>query len=193
MSLQIKPSPALSNEAGRMKGQPLACPKRRTAGGFTLAEIIVSLFIIVMVFGAVITAYISAAFRAQWSGYNLAAQSLAMQQLEMARAAKWDVMVNPVDDEVILLGTNNPTMVSWTSTNGGATWSGYSTNTLDLPVVGTNVVWATNYCTVSYITNSTSPLVVLHMVQVQTVWPFLWYNKTLFYTNTLVDYISPDY
>jgi hypothetical protein len=188
MSPQQKASPAVWKRSRRPKGSPLSRLARRAAGGFTLAEIVICLAIIVMVFGSVVLAYISAAFRAQWSGYNLAAQALAMQQLEFARAAKWDVLDTPVIDEV-----TNLNLMNWSSANGGATWTGYSTNTLDLPVQGTNVVWATNYCTISFVTNSTSPLVVLHMVQVQTVWPFLWYNTTYYYTNTLVDYLSPDY
>jgi len=161
-------------------------PSRRLASGFTLVEIVVSLAIIVLVFSSVIAAYISAAFRAQWSGYNFAAQALAMQQIEQARAAKWDVMTTPPVDEV-----TNLSLQGW-ATSDGITWTGYTTNTLDLPISGTNVIWATNFCTISLIAFG-NPTNYLHSVQVQTVWPFLWYNKTYLYTNTLVDYISPDY
>jgi type II secretory pathway pseudopilin PulG len=162
----------------------------RSAAGFTLAEIVISLAIIVLVLGSVILAYIGSSYRAQWSGYNLAAQALAMQQLEYARAAKWDVLNlgSSSVDEVTQLN-----LTAWSSANGGSTWTGYTTNTLDLPISGTNCVWATNYCTVTYATNNTTSSNLVHVVQVQTVWPFLWYNKTYLYTNTLVDYISPDY
>lgn len=159
----------------------------RSRAAFTLAEIVICLAIIVMVMGSVIGAYIGACFRAQWSGYNLAAQALAMQQLEFARAAKWDVLTTPPVDEI-----TNMSLLGWTSSNG-ITWTGYTTNTLDLPVSGTNYIWATNYCMVSLVTNTTATSNVCHVIQVQTVWPFLWYNKVYLYTNTLVDYISPDY
>jgi hypothetical protein len=170
----------------RVRRSAVGHPSRRLTSGFTLAEIVISLAIIVVVFSSVIAAYISAAFRAQWSGYNLAAQALSLQQVELARAAKWDVMTTPQLDEV-----TNLNLTGWSSSDG-ITWKGYSTNTLDLPISGTNVIWATNYCTVSLVAFG-SPTNYLHMVQVQTVWPFLWYNTTYLYTNTLVDYISPDY
>lgn len=166
-------------------------PSRRHALGFTLAEIVISLAIIVVVFSSVIAAYISAAFRAQWSGYNFAAQALAMEQIELARAAKWDVMASPSYDELTMM-TN---LINWTTNGSGnaAVYTGYATNTLDLPVAGTNVVWATNYCTISMIAFGTGQTNYLHVVEVQTVWPFLWYKQTYLYTNTLVDYVSPDY
>src|SRR5208283_302204 len=122
----------------------------RTAG-FTLAEVVICLAIIVLVIGSVISAYIGTCFRAQWSGYNFAAQSLAMQELELARTAKWDLNDTPPVDQI-----TNLNLIGW-STNASGAWSGYTTNTLDLPVVGTNVIWATNYTTVSLVTLSTTP------------------------------------
>jgi type II secretory pathway pseudopilin PulG len=161
---------------------------RRTASGFTLVEVVMCLLIIVLVMGSVVAGYIGSCYRAEWSGYNLAAQALAMQQLEYARSAKWDVLDSTGGVQI----TNMNNLINW-SQNGSGVWTGYSTNTLDLPISGTNVIWATNFCSLTLITLSATPAVYVYMVEVQTVWPFLWYNKDYYYTNTLVDYVSPDY
>jgi hypothetical protein len=69
--------------------------------------------------------------RAQWSAYSLAAQSLAMQGVEQARAAKWDPKAWPAVDE---LGVTNFTEV----------------DVLDVPVTGQSVL-ATNNISVTVI------------------------------------------
>ena len=122
-----------------------------------------------VLFGGIITGYIQASRRAEWSGYSLAAQALATQQLEQARSAKWDVSSIPAVDEL----TNIPPVTS---------------AVLDLPVMGTNIVRATNYTTVSLVAISTVPLITIHLVEVNTVWPF---GGKLF-TNTAADYFAPD-
>ena len=82
-------------------------------------------------FGGVIYGYVLTADRAQWSAYSLAAQSLAMQGVEQARAAKWDPKAWPAVDE---LGLTNYTQV----------------DTLDVPVSGQPVL-ATNYISVTLV------------------------------------------
>src|SRR5215831_12000479 len=52
---------------------------RRGVRAFTLAEVVMCIAIVALMFGGIIAAYIQGAYRAEWAGYNLAAQSLAMQ------------------------------------------------------------------------------------------------------------------
>ncbi len=98
--------------------------------GFTLAEVVVAIAVSTLAFGGVIYGYVLTADRAQWSSYSLAAQSLAMQGVEQARAAQWDPKAWPPVDQ---LGVTNYTQVS----------------TLDVPVSGQQPVQATNYISVT--------------------------------------------
>ena len=144
-----------------------------------------AVLIVALVLGGMTVAYMQATRRAQWSGYQLAAQALSIQSLEQARAAVWDQS----------LGKNeitNLNLSSWTYSAGVMT--GYSWTNLDLPISGTNVVRATNYVTVSmlYLNGTTNPPVQVQMVKVDTVWPFLWGNVNRFYTNTISTYCAPD-
>src|ERR1039457_4634841 len=88
--------------SGRAARQP-----KQTAG-FTLAEVVVAIAVAMLSFGGVIFGYVLTADRAQWSAYSLAAQSLALQGVEQARAAKWDPKAWPAVDE---LGVTNYTEV----------------------------------------------------------------------------------
>ena len=144
-------------------------PKTRTSG-FTLAEVVICVFIIMLVFAAIITAYIQTSYRAEWSGFSLAAQALAIQQLEAAKAAVWDPLQTPVKDEIKQL----PLVTS---------------ALLDLPVSGTNYIYATNYTTRTLIVNG---LYSNYMVRVDTVWPFRWKSQVVYFTNTIADYYAPD-
>src|SRR6188508_1429100 len=89
--------------------------KRRTA--FTLAEVVIALAILAILIQGIVFGYISSARRAEWSAHSLAAQSLACQGVEQARAAKWDPQAWPVVDEL------PPTNFS-------------QTETLDIPISG---------------------------------------------------------
>lgn len=141
--------------------------------GFTLVEVVLAIGIIALVFGGILAAHVLSARRAEWTGYSLAAQALAIQQLEQARSAKWDVLDTPVINEI----TNLPSL----------TWS-----TLDLPIAGTNEIRATNYITVSTVVISSNPPASVQMVQVSTVWPFTKGSKTKLFTNTVANYFAPD-
>ena len=99
--------------------------------GFTLAEVVVAIAIATLSFGGVIYGYVLTADRAHWSAYSLAAQSLAMQGVEQARAAKWDPKAWPAVDE---LGLTNYTV----------------TETLDVPVSGKPVL-ATNQISITLV------------------------------------------
>jgi type II secretory pathway pseudopilin PulG len=144
-------------------------PQRRKPRGFTLAEIVIATALSAMTIGASIYGYIMSAKRAEWSGYSLAAQSLAVQKLEQARACKWDPMATPPFNVDLLVSTNFP----------------METNILDIPITGTNIVWATNFTTITTI--QTNPW--LKMIRVDCVWNF---NGKGPFTNTIATYRGPD-
>lgn len=162
----------------------------------TIMEVVMSIVVAGVAIVGVVNGYIFTARRAEWNAYSLAAQSLAMQQMEQARAAKWDQLATPPVDE--LIGTNFIHQV----------------NILDIPVTGnalagslasqfprplTNCatvinqattngitfVFATNYVTVWNI--STNP--PLKGVRVDCVWSFMGRST---HTNTVVTYRGPD-
>lgn len=105
------------------------------ACGFTLAEVVVALSIAGLSFAVVISGYLMSADQAEWSGYSLAAQSLAMQAAEQARAARWDPLTWPAIDD---LGPTNYVQV----------------DRLDVTASG-QPIYATNYVSISGI--STNP------------------------------------
>ncbi|HPC62252.1 MAG TPA: prepilin-type N-terminal cleavage/methylation domain-containing protein, partial [Verrucomicrobiota bacterium] len=124
--------------------------RRRAVQGMTLTEVVISLAIGGVLFGGLISGYMQSAARAEWSAYYLAGHALALQRLEAARAAKWDTQAAPPVD--LLVSSNFPVLV----------------DVLDVPVAGTNLVYATNTLTVE--TVSTNP--PLKMVRSETVWAF---------------------
>jgi prepilin-type N-terminal cleavage/methylation domain-containing protein len=136
--------------------------------GFTLVETMMSLVIIAMFFSTVLVGYMGTTNQAIWTGYSLAATAQATRQLEEFRAVLWDTQSIPVVDNT----TNIPSRLVLP---------------LDLPVSGTNVLYATNIATVTTLTNLGSGAMA-KMIVITTTWPFQ--GKT--FTNTLVDYRSPD-
>ena len=149
---------------------------RTRISGFTLAETVVCVFIMMVLFAGIITAYIQGSFRAEWSGYSLAAESAGIQRLEQARAAVWDTQQTPIQDEITnMCSVNYPGVM------------------LDMPVSSTNgSVYATNYLTITRIPNAAISGVSNYMVRVDTVWPFRWKNQVVYYTNTVACYYAPD-
>jgi prepilin-type N-terminal cleavage/methylation domain-containing protein len=110
-----------------------ACSKfgKTSARGFTLAEVVISLGILGLVVTGMLYGYVNSARLAEWNAYSLAAQSMAFQGVEAARAAKWDPQAWPRVDE---LGVTNFVQV----------------DILDVPVHKTPT-YATNYVSVSWI------------------------------------------
>jgi len=133
----------------------------------TLVEVLVSLSIGAIIFGGLIRGYMQTAMRAEWSSYQLAAQALANQRLEAARAAKWDTQAAPAID--MLVSSNFPVTVE----------------ALDVPTSGTNVVFATNR--IEIVSISQSP--PLKMIRSEAVWSF--YSRGVF-TNSTATYRAPD-
>ncbi|MBK8000178.1 MAG: hypothetical protein IPK15_16010 [Verrucomicrobia bacterium] len=141
--------------------------KSTDCGGFTLMESIIASSIAAMMFGGIVYGYIQSGRNAEWSAYSFAAQSMAMQRLEQTRACKWDPESTPSVDE--LISSNFPTVVS----------------ILDVPMSGSNYIYATNFTTISTI--STAPQ--LRMIKVESVWGFI--NGRL-YTNSIATCRAPD-
>lgn len=135
-------------------------PVLQRTSAFTLVEMVMSLAITAMTIGAIIYGYLLSANRAEWSAYSLAANSLALQELERARATPWKV--GEIPDR--LMAMNNTTNVG----------------DLDVLVSGGRVK-ATNYTTVTEV--SANP--PLRMIKVKCVWHFI--NRGVF-TNTLTTY-----
>ena len=145
----------------------VTCSCSSSMSAFTLIEVVMATSITAMAVIGILSGYVMSARRAEWSAYSLAAQSLAIQGVEQARACKWDSESLPLVDE--LVAGNFPPL----------------TNVLDIPINGTNVTWAPHFTTIT--TVSTNP--PLKCVQVNTVWKFL--NNRLF-TNSAWTYRGTD-
>jgi prepilin-type N-terminal cleavage/methylation domain-containing protein len=163
-------------------------PKYTKAGalrGFTLVEVVVSLGIVSLLFGGVLTAYIQTARQAEWAGYSLAAQAIGIQQIERARAAVWDPTISKNE-------LTNMNLLAWTYNATTQVGTGYTTNVLDVPISGTNIVIATNFVTVKMLNLTGLPNRLVQMVTVDTVWPFQSYTGRRVFTNRTATYYGPD-
>ena len=143
----------------------LECRPEKRNQGFTLAEVVVTMLVIALVMGGVLSGYVLSAERAEWSAYSLAAHSLALQSLEQSRAAKWDPQAWPVVDEQ---GITNFTQIE----------------PLDMPV-SRIPIYATNYVQIT--TVSVNP--PLRQIRADCVWRFI---KRGLFTNTVVTLRAPD-
>jgi prepilin-type N-terminal cleavage/methylation domain-containing protein len=157
----------------------------RRCQGFTLVEVLVALGIATLLFGGILTAYVQASRQAEWSGYSLAAQALATQQIEQACSAVWDYSISKNQ-------LTNLTLLSPNYNAASQTFTGYATNVLDLPQAGGKVVVATNFVTVKMLNVSGFPNAQVQMVRVDTVWPFQTFRGRRCFTNTTATYFGPD-
>ena len=140
---------------------------KRAASAFTLIEVAVAMGVAALVMAGMFQGYTMASRRAQFSAFSLAANSMAMQQMESIVAATW-----------VISGTSVTNMFSPTLTNTQVA-------SLCLPSSGTNLVFATNYATVQQI--STNPPYA--MIQVSCVWSFMGLGT---FTNTVSVLRAPD-
>ncbi len=131
--------------------------------GLTLVEALVALAIAGLSISALVAGFMFLLRRAESSSYSLAAGALALEGYERVRAAKWDALSYPNTDEAV--SSNFPPFVS----------------VLDIPRSGSNIVYATNFTTIT--TLSTNPL--LKAVRVDCVYRF--HDQGL-YTNSMVSY-----
>jgi prepilin-type N-terminal cleavage/methylation domain-containing protein len=177
--MQIKKTNALSS-FGRRSGPDLlqhVCKpsvSRRFCRGFTLTEVVVAMAIAALVFAGVIVGLTQSTYRGEWAAYNLAAQNLAQQGIEQARAATWDPQAPvPVDN--------------CTQTNFPAT----TNNVLDVIVRNTNaIIYGTNTWTIIDIYPSTNTY-PMKMIRVDCTWPWLRNGVGTVFTNTVVTYRAP--
>lgn len=139
--------------------------RQRQAAGFTLIEVVISFAILTLVFHGILKAYTLASQRSEWSAHSLAAQSLAMQQVEALRAAKWDPQAWPVVDEAGLTNFR-------------------SVDILDVPVTKVPY-YATNVVAVT--TVSTNPS--LRQIRADCIWEF---SPRGLFTNTIITLRAPD-
>jgi len=126
--------------------------QRRVSHAFTLVEVVTALTIMALVFSGIILGFTTSSKRAEWTAYNLAAQNLAQQGIEQARAAKWDPHAVPPADNCVQ--SNFPTV---------------GTNIMDVPITGTNITYATNTWTISTVATNPYPL---KMIRVDCTWQF---------------------
>ena len=103
---------------------------------FTLMEVVIALAILGLSLGGILTLYVRSAQRADWSGYSVAAQMMALGGLEQCRAAKYDPHGSPPTDA--LVSANFPARVDIldpASANGIAS---YGTNTTTILTISTD-------------------------------------------------------
>lgn len=143
--------------------------------------------VVALVFAGIIEGYEQSGQRLEWTGYSLAAEALAIQTIEQARATVWDPAQIPPVNEL-----TNLNLMGWSYNASTLTVTGYTTNILDIPYASTNYVMATNYVTIQMLNDSGYTNVQEQVVQVQTVWPFCIRASNLYFTNTLSTIISPD-
>ncbi len=149
---------------------------------FTLVEVLISIVILALVFAGVIYGYLQANRFAEWSSMSLAAQSLASQGMEQARAAQWNSQVWPLPTNSCL------TDQLWVSNYVGATWSTNYSGTnyaMDTPAKG-SPFYTTNVITITTL-QITPPL---RMIRSDCIWIFPRTGVT--FTNTDITYRAPD-
>src|SRR4051794_16068929 len=148
-------------------------PRCPGCAAFTLAEVAVALGISALLFAGVVMGFVQSAQRAEWSAYNLAAHSLALQGIEQARAATWDPSApTPIDN---CLPANFPTV---------------GTNILDVPISGTNITYATNKWTITSVSTNPYPL---KMIRVDCTWRFIKSGvSSAVFTNTVATLRAPN-
>jgi len=159
--------------------------RRRKLAGMTLVEVIMAMAIVALVFCGTIEAYIQSSQRIEWSGYSMAAQSLAQATIEQTLAGVWDPCI-PENES-----TNLNVMSSSYNANT-LTWTGYCTNILDVPYSGTNFVIATNFITIQQISINGYSNVWGQVVRVDCVWPFGFRAGSPCFTNTVCTLMAPD-
>ncbi|HEX7653511.1 MAG TPA: hypothetical protein VF607_08395 [Verrucomicrobiae bacterium] len=146
---------------------------------------IIATAVVAIVFGGIINCYIQAGNRIEWSGYSLAAQSLANQNLEQLRAANWD-------PTIAVNNLTNMNLSGGSYDSSTRTYTGYSTGILDIPYSGTNYTMVTNYITVQLVYVNGVSNVQMQFLRVDTVWPFFLRKLNLYFTNTVSTMVAPD-
>ena len=177
MVAAFKSTPGSNGRKARRAGEALL--------GFTLVEVVVSVAIIALLFGGVLTAYVQTNRQAEWAGYSLAAQAIGIHQVEQARSAVWDSSI--AKNEL-----TNLNLLNWSYSATTKQGQGYTTRVLDIPISGSNVISATNFVTVKMMSVTGYTNVQVQMLLVDTVWPFPTSTGVRLYTNRTATYFGPD-
>jgi type II secretory pathway pseudopilin PulG len=148
--------------------------KRKRGAAFTLAEVVVSVGILASVMGGLIFGYVQVNYRAQWSSMSLAAQSLAAQSVEQARAAKWDVHSQ-------VPGTGPGMSDELPPTN----YTEIFTNALLVPATG-KAISVTNYVSITSAYNNPP----VRQIRADCVWRAPFAGK--WFTNSVITYRISD-
>ena len=146
----------------------------RRRGGFTLAEVLVSMAMAAVTVGGIISAYLMAAQRSEWTTASTAATQSAMDRMAQLRAARWEVKWDLPES-----GRTNE-LVQGEFVEGPVP--------LDMPLTGTIPLMATNYVSVSSVTNLPVDR-PLYLLKVDCVWSLMGRGP---FTNGLVSYRAPD-
>jgi type II secretory pathway pseudopilin PulG len=151
--------------------------------GFTLIEVLIAFGIFVIVTAGLIYGYVQANRTATWSSWSLAAQSIASQGLERARAAQWNELPSSPY-------TNGPgTGDEWPPvTNSiGTVLATQDTNcTLDVPSTG-QLIYVTNYIYVGDIGGGSPKM---RMIRSDCLWTFPLTGQLC--TNSAITLRAPD-
>ena len=187
MQLKVRQSTEGLSNRRFVGGNPVETRIQRVSAGFTLIEVIIAAAIVGLVFGGVINCYIQSGVRIEWTGYSLAAQSLASQVVEQTRSASWDpAQATPVNN------LTNLNLLGASYDSSTRTYTGYTVSILDVPYSGTNTIPATNFVTVQLVYVNGDAKVQMQFVQVNTVWPFYYRKGNLYFTNTVSTMVAPD-
>lgn len=130
-----------------------ASAKRRkptTRSALTLIEVVVALAVAVILLAGMFKGYMMVSRRAIYASYSVAADALAMKQLEQIVSASW----------IPSTGVTNLFDPTLTLTQ---------TNALGMPGTATNLIYATNYASVRQVSQSPP----YAMIRVDCVWSFM--------------------
>jgi type II secretory pathway pseudopilin PulG len=145
--------------------------RRQTETGVTMVEFLVSMMIAGFAIASIIGGYILASQKTEWSTASSAAQRLALQRIEQARAARWDFNWGAPWD-----AKSRPTNLT--------RLAGSASVALQLPETGGNPNLATVRTTVT--TNASPPLCI---IRVEVIWTNMGRGP---FTNTVIAYRAPD-
>jgi type II secretory pathway pseudopilin PulG len=142
--------------------------KRRVNAAFTIVEAVMSIAILALVMAGLIYGYVQTNYRAEWSSMSLAAQSQAVQAVEQARAAQWDVHVVSSD----------PLIPPQTYTR---------TSTMLIPSTGASITVTSIVDIINILTNPP-----LRQIRAACWWRLPPTTNGTLYSNTVVTWRAPD-
>jgi len=140
--------------------------RRKSSAAFTLVEVVMAIAILALVMAGMIYGYVQSNQRAEWSAMSLAAQASAVEAVEQARAAEWDVHVTSTDQ---LPATTNY----------------IRTNVMLIPATGVSVVVSNSVSVINLITNPP-----LRQIRADCYWKYA--RTGTWFTNTVITWRAPD-